>query len=139
MAEGFVEILAVGHGGTAVEPREFRRQRSGPHLPCRVAVRQQEDGGGLGQGTQEGRGLLPVAGAVEGGGMIAQFLGGEGVEGALKEEDGGPLPCPGQQLWLEQRRGAAFFVEVTFFGDGPADAAAILTGKHHAVMPGIVA
>ena len=26
MAEGFVEILAIGHGGTAVEPRKFRRQ-----------------------------------------------------------------------------------------------------------------
>ena len=139
MAKGFVEILAVGHGGTAVEPREFRRQRCGPRLPCRIAVRQQEDGGGLGQGSQEGGGFLPVAGAVEGGGMIAQFLSGEGVEGALKEEDDVPLPCPGQQLRLKQRRGAALFVEVAFFGDGPADAAAVLAGKHHAVMLGIVA
>ena len=65
---------------------------------------------------------------------IAQFLGGEGVEGALKEEDDVPLPCPGQQLRLEQRRGMALFVEVALFGDGPADAAAILTGEHHAVM-----
>ena len=103
MAEGFVEILAVGHGRTAIEPRKFRRKRRGPRLPCRVAVRQQEDGGGLGQAAQEGGGLLPVAGAVEGGGMVAQFLGGESVEGALKEEDEVPLPCPGQQLRLEQR------------------------------------
>ena len=139
MAEGFVEILAVGHGGTAVEPRKFRRQRRGPRLPCRIAVRQQQDGGGLGQGTQEGGGLLPVAGAVESGGMIAQFLGGEGVEGALKEEDGGSLPCPGQQLRLEQRRGAALFVEVALLGDGPADAAAVFAGKDYAVMLGIVA
>ena len=71
--------------------------------------------------------------------MVAQFLGGEGVKGALKEEDEVPLPCPGQQFRLEQRRGAALFVEVAFFGDGPADAAAVLTGKHHAVMLGIVA
>ena len=139
MAEGFVEILAVGHGGTAVEPRKFRRQCRGPRLPCRIAVCQQEDGGGLGQGAQEGGGFLPVAGAVEGGGMIAQFLGGEGVEGALKKEDEVPLPCSGQQLRLEQRRGAALFVEVALFGDGTADAAAILTGEHHAVMLGIVA
>ena len=139
MAEGFVEILAVGHGGTAVEPRKFRRQRGGPRLPCRIAVCQQKDGGGLGQGSQEGGGLLPVAGAVEGGGMIAQFLGGESIEGALKEEDEVPLPCPGQQLRLKQRRGAALFVEVALFGDGPADAAAILTGKHDTVMLGIVA
>ena len=103
MAEGFVEILAVGHGRTAVEPRKFRRQRRGPRLPCRIAVRQQEDGGGFGQGSQEGGGFLPVAGAVEGGGMIAQFLGGKGVEGALKKEDEIPLPCPGQQLRLKQR------------------------------------
>ena len=139
MAEGFVEILAVGHGGTAVEPRKFRRQRRGPRLPCRVAVRQQEDRGGFGQGPQEGGGLLPVAGAVEGGGMVAQFLGGEGVEGAFKEEDEISLPCPGQQLRPKQRRGAALLVEVALFGDGPADAAAVLTGKHHAVMLGIVA
>ena len=71
--------------------------------------------------------------------MVAQFLGGEGVEGALKEEDDIPIPCPGQQLRLEQRRGTALFVEVALFGDGAADAAAILTGKHHAVMLGIVA
>ena len=139
MAEGFVEILAVGHGGTAVEPRKFRRQRRGPRLPCRIAVRQQQDGCGLGQRPQEGGGLLPVAGAVEGGGAVAQFLGGEGVEGALKEEDDVPLPCPDQQLRLEQRRGTALFVEVALFGDSPANAAAILTGKHHAVMLGIVA
>ena len=103
MAEGFVEILTVGHGRTAVEPRKFRRQRSGPRLPCRIAVRQQEDRGGLGQTAQEGGGFLPVAGAVEGGGMIAQFLSGEGVEGAFKEEDEVPLPCSGQQLRLERR------------------------------------
>ena len=139
MAEGFVEIFAVGHGGTAVEPREFRRQRRGPHLPCRIAVRQQKDGGGLGQGSQEGGGFLPVAGAVEGGGAIAQFLGGEGVEGSLKEEDEVLLPCSGQQLRLKQRRGPAFFVEVALFGDGTVDAAAVLTGKHYAVMVGIVA
>ena len=139
MAEGFVEILAVGHGGTAVEPRKFRRQRCGPCLPCRIAVRQQQDGGGLGQGTQKGGGLLPVAGAVEGGGVIAQFLGGESVEGALKEEDDVPLPCPGQQFRLEQRRGTALFVEVALLGDGTADAAAVLAGKHHAVMLWIVA
>ena len=139
MAEGFVEILAVGHRGTAVEPRKFRRQRRGPRLPCRIAVRQQKDGGGLGQGTQEGGGLLPVAGAVEGGGTIAQFLGGKGVEGALKEEDDVPLPCPGQQLRLEQRRGAPLFVEVALFGDGAADAAAVLAGQHDTVMLGIVA
>ena len=139
MAEGLVEILAVGHGGTAVEPRKFRRQRRGPRLPCRIAVRQQEDRGGFRQGSQEGGGFLPVAGAVEGGGMIAQFLGGEGVEGALKKENEVPFPCPGQQFRLEQRRGAAFFVEVALFGDGPADAAAVLAGKHHAVMVGIVA
>ena len=139
MAEGFVEILAVRHGGTAVEPRKFRRQRRGPRLPCRIAVRQQEDRGGLGQGSQEGCGLLPVAGAVEGGGMVAQFLSGEGVEGAFKEEYEVSLPCPDQQLRLKQRRGTALFVEVALFGDGPADAAAVLTGKHHAVMLGIVA
>ena len=139
MAEGFVEILAVGHGGTAVEPRKFCRQCGGPRLPCRIAVRQQKDGGGLGQGSQEGGGFFPVAGAVEGGGMITQFLGGEGVEGAFKEEDEVPLPCPGQQLRLEQRRGAPLFIEVALFGDGAADAAAVLTGEHHAVMLGIVA
>ena len=71
--------------------------------------------------------------------MITQFLGGEGVEGAFKEEDEVSLPCSGQQLRLEQRRGAALFVEVTLFGDGPADVAAVLAGKHHAVMVGIVA
>lgn len=71
--------------------------------------------------------------------MIAQFLGGEGVESPLKEEDEVPLPCPSQQLRLEQRRGAPLFVEVALLGDGPADAAAVLTGKHHAVMLGIVA
>ena len=139
MAEGFVEILAVGHGRTAVEPRKFRRQRRGPRLPCRIAVRQQEDGGGLGQTAQEGGGFLTVAGAVEGCGMIAQFLGGEGVEGAFKEEDDVPLPCSGQQLRLKQRRGTPLFVEVTLFGDGPADAAAVLTREHHAVTLGIVA
>ena len=139
VAEGFVEILAVGHRRTAVEPRKFRRQRRGPRLPCRIAVRQQEDGGGLGQGAQKGGGFLPVAGAVEGGGTVAQFLGREGVKGALEEEDDVRLPCPGQQLRLEQRRGAALFVEVAFFGDGPANAAAVLTGKDYAVMRGIVA
>jgi len=71
--------------------------------------------------------------------MVAQFLGGEGVEGALKEEDEVPLPCPGQQLRLEQRRGPAFFVKVALFGDGTADAAAVLAGEHHAVTLGIVA
>lgn len=108
MAEGFVEILAVGHRGTAVEPREFRRQRRGPRLPCRIAVRQQEDGGGLGQRPQEGGCFLPVAGAVEGGGMVAQFLGGEGVEGAFKEEDEVSLPCSSQQLRRNSGEGRPF-------------------------------
>ena len=85
-AEVLVQIFAHRHRGTAVQPGELIGQRLGPGITGRVVVRQKQDGSGLGQLAKERRGLFPVAGAVQGAGVIAQLLGGQGVEGSFQQK-----------------------------------------------------
>ena len=59
MAEGLVEILAVGHRGTAAEPRKFRRQCGGPRLPLPDRCPSAKGWGRAWAGFAGGRRLFP--------------------------------------------------------------------------------
>lgn len=137
--QAFVEILPHRHRIAPVQPGKFSGEGFRPGVSGLVVVRHQGDGNWPRQCPQKSCDLLSVSGAVHARAPEAQLLGGEGIEGALRQKDRGIFPAGRQQLRLEQGRGLALFVEVALLPHLPADDAAFFTGQHHALPLLIIA